>query len=78
MPYAKHEERLHLGAVVEHSAIYHRRAVLGIVLQVLIVGGDDAIGAILHKAVKNGLCQGSAYLGLRAAAKLINEEKRAT
>ena len=73
----EHEERLHLGAIVEHGAVAHRGRGVGIVLEVLIMGGDDTERANLHETIENGFCQRTTDLGLGATAKLVDEHQAA-
>ena len=65
------EQGLHLVTVVEHGAVDHALVVVGKVLQVLIVGGDDAKGLLLPELLQYGLGNGAANHGLCAASKLI-------
>ena len=73
----EHEEGLHLGAVVEHGAIGHVGTALGEVLEVLIVGGDDAAGVAVDELAKDGFGEGAADLGFGAATEFVDEEEAA-
>ena len=57
--------------VVEHGTIHHTFVVLCKVLQVLIVGGDDAEGLLLPELFQYGLGDSAADGGFRTAAKLV-------
>ena len=76
LAYLEAEERLHLLPVVEHGAVHHSRMAVGVALQVLVVGGDDAVRARGDKPLEDGLRERAAYLRLRAAAKLVDEQQR--
>lgn len=73
----EHEEGLHLGAVVEHGAIGHVGTALGEVLEILIVGGDDAAGVAVDELAKDGFGEGAADLGFGAATEFVDEEEAA-
>ena len=73
----EHEEGLHLGAVVEHGAIGHVGTALGEVLEVLIVGGDDAAGVAVDELAKDGFGEGAADLRFGAATEFVDEEEAA-
>ena len=68
---------MHLGAVVEHGAIGHVGTALGEVLEVLIVGGDDAAGVAVDELAKDGFGEGAADLGFGAATEFVDEEEAA-
>ena len=65
------EQCLHLMAVVEHRAVDHTRMPFGKLLQVLVVGGDDAERLPLPELLQHGFGDGAADGGLRAAAELV-------
>ena len=71
------EERSHLVAVVEHGAVGYAVVRVGVVLQVLVVGGYHAPCVLLHKLVEHSLCHSAANLRLGARAKLVDEQQRA-
>ena len=48
----------------------------GVLLEILIVRGDDAEGAALHEAVEDALSEYAADLRFRAAAHLVDEQER--
>ena len=73
LPDAQLEECLHLVTVVEHGAIDHAWVVFGKVFQVLIVCRDDAKGLLLPKLLQHGFGNGTSYLWLGAASKLVNQ-----
>ena len=58
-------------AVVEHGTIDHSFMVVGKVLQVLIVGGDDTKGLFLPELFQHGLGNGTANHGFCAASELV-------
>ena len=66
---------MHELAVVEHSGVGDAGMVVGKVFEVLVVGRNDAVGAVLQEARKHGLCYGSADLGLGASSELVDENK---
>ena len=70
------EEGLQLLAVVEHRAGHYARSVRGVLLEILIVRGDNAEGAALHEAVEDALSEYAADLRFRAAAHLVDEQER--
>ena len=70
------EQRLHLMAVVEHGSVHHTGMVFGKVLQILIVGGDDAEGLLLPELLQHGFGNGAADGRLCTAAKLIDQQQR--
>ena len=47
----------------------------GKVFEVLVVGGDDAPGAMGAELTEDGLGYGSTYLGFGACAKLVDEQQ---
>ena len=61
-------------SVVEHSAVDDAWMVLGKVLEILIVGGDDAKSLLLPELFEHGLGNGSTDGRLRTAAKLVDEQ----
>ena len=75
--YLEHEERLHLGAIVEHSAVDHIATRLGEVFEILIVGGDDAAGVAVDKLTEDGFGEGTTNLRFGAATEFVDEEKAA-
>ena len=72
--YLEHEQGLHLVAVVEHGAVDDRLLALGIQLKVLIVCGNNAMGACRDKVVKYAFGQSTADLWFGAAAKFVYEQ----
>ena len=75
--YLEHEERLHLGAVVEHGAVDHIATRLGEVFEILVVGGDDAAGVAVDKLTEDGFGEGTTNLRFGAATEFVDEEKAA-
>lgn len=73
----EHEERLHLGAIVEHGAVDHIATRLGEVFEILIVGGDDAAGVAVDKLTEDGFGEGTTNLRFGAATEFVDEEKAA-
>ena len=71
--YGELEQRLHLVAVVEHGAVGHALVLVGEVLEVLVVRGDDAPGSVGKKFPQYTLGYGSADVGLGSGAKLVDE-----
>ena len=71
--YGELEQRLHLVAVVEHGAVGHALVLVGEVLEVLVVRGDDAPGSVGKKLPQYTLGYGSADVGLGSGAKLVDE-----
>ena len=69
------EEGLHLVAVVEHRTIDYARMILCEVLQILIVGGDDAKGLFLPELFQHGFSDGTSDGGLCTAAELIDKQQ---
>ena len=69
------EERAHLVPVVEHRTIGHTVVVVGEMLQVLVMGGDDSPGLVLPQLPQHRLGDGAAYLRLRASAEFIDEQQ---
>ena len=67
----KLEEGLHLVAVVKHRAVYHALVTISKMLQVLIVGGDDAVSLLLAELVEHGLGDGSTDARFGTGTKLI-------
>ena len=70
------KEGLQLLAVVEHRACHYTRCMRGVLLEILIVRGDDAEGAALYEAVEDALSKYAADLRFRAAAHLVDEQER--
>ena len=75
--YLEHEERLHLGAIVEHGAVDHIATRLGEVFEILVVGGDDAAGVAVDKLTEDGFGEGTTNLRFGAATEFVDEEKAA-
>ena len=73
----EHEERLHLGAIVEHGAVDHIATRLSKVLEILIVGGDDAAGVAVDKLTEDGFGECATNLRFGAATEFVDEEKAA-
>ena len=71
--YLELEERLHQVSVVEHGAVDHSLVVLGKMLQVLIVGGDDAKRPLLVETAQHRLGYGSTDLRLGASSELVDQ-----
>ena len=69
------EERLHLRTVVEHGAVDDSLVVLGKLLEVVVVRGDDAEGAAVVDALQHGLGNGSSDERVGAAAELVDEHQ---
>ena len=69
-------EGLHLMAVVEHGPIDHAFMVVGKMLQVLIVGGDDTESVLLPELFQDGLGNGTADGRLRASSELVDQQQR--
>ena len=64
-------------AVVEHGAVGYAVVRVGVVLQVLVVGGYHAPCVLLHKLVEHSLCHSAANLRLRTRTKLVDEQQSA-
>ena len=64
-------------SVIEHGAIDDALVLLREVFEILVVGCDDAPSAAVEQTMEHGLGDGCAYLRLRAAAHLVNENKAA-
>ena len=64
-------------AVVEHGSVYHAGVSVGIMFQVLVVGGDDAPCLFVAKLLQHRLGDGAAYLWLGAGAELVDEQQGA-
>lgn len=73
----EHEERLHLGAIIEHGAVDHIATRLGEVFEILVVGGDDAAGVAVDKLSEDGFGEGTTNLRFGAATEFVDEEKTA-
>ena len=71
----KAEERLHQLAVVEHGAVHDALRLLGEVLQVLVVGGDDAERPFLVEDLQHRLRHRATDLGFSAPAELVDEDE---
>ena len=71
LTYGKLKEGAHLLAVVEHGTVNHHGVGIGIMLQVLIMGGNDAPRLVFAKLLEHALGYGAAYLRLCSGAKLI-------
>ena len=69
------EEGLHELAVVEHGAVHNALRFLGIVLQVLVVGGDDAERMLLVEDLQHRFRHRTANLRFRAATELVDEDE---
>lgn len=61
-------------AVVEHGSVDHSLMTVGKMLQVLIVGGDDAVSLLLAELIEHSLGDGSANARLGTRAKLIYQD----
>ena len=75
--YLQLEEGLHQMAVVQHGAVHHSFVVFGKVLQVLVVGGDDAERLFLVETLQHSFGNGTAYLRFGSSAKLVNQDEAA-
>ena len=75
LPNLELEEWLHLGAVVEHGAVDDALVVLGKLLEVMVVRGDDAKGASVVDALQHGLGDGASDERVCAAAELVYEHQ---
>ena len=73
----QHEKRLHLRAVVEHRTVDDGGAGFGKMLEVLVVGGDDAASPALHKFLQDGFGHRPTDLRFGAAAEFVDEQKAA-
>ena len=69
------EERLHLLAVIQHGTIHDALRFLCIVLQVLIVGGDDTEGVLLVEHLQHRLRHRTTNLRFRTPSKLVDEDE---
>ena len=76
LTYCQLKQRSHLMAVVQHGTIGYAVVRVGIMLQVLIVGGYHAPSMLLHKLVEHSLSHGSAYLRLSTRTKLVDKQQR--
>ena len=74
LPYCQLEQWAHLVAVVEHSSVHHALVAVGKVLEVLVVGGYHSVGFLLAKLFQHTLGNGTSYVWLRAASKLVDEQ----
>ena len=72
----QHEEGLHLGPIIEHGTVHHLLAPVGIVLEVLVVCGDDTVCSAFDELMEHGFGQGTADLRFRTAAELVDKEQR--
>ena len=61
--------------VVKHGSVDDARVGFGEGFQILEVRRDDAENLVFEKTLKDGLCNGAAYLRLSAAAELIDQEE---
>ena len=77
LTYLQLEQSLHLMAVVEHRTIDHTLVAVGEMLQVLIVGGDDAIGSLYAKLLEHRFCYGTADLRFSTGSELVDENQGA-
>ena len=73
----KLEERSHLMPVVEHGTVGDAVVRVGVMLEVLIVSGDDAPRHAFHKLIEHSLCHSAANLRLRTRTKLVDEQQSA-
>ena len=73
--YAQLEQRLHLLAVVEHGSVHYTLSILCILLEVLIVCGDDSEGFLGIKPFQHRLGYRTTYLRLGAASELVDEDE---
>ena len=69
------KEWLHEVAVVEHGAIDDALVILGVLLEVLVMGGDDAERAVPVEALEQRLGQCAANEWLCAATELVDEQQ---
>ncbi len=76
MAYAQGKERAHLAAVVQHRAIDQAGSLLGVFLEILEMGGDDAPHALGVELRQDGLRHRAADLRLGTGAKLIDQRQR--
>ena len=74
---SKLEERSHLVSVVQHGTVGYAVVRVGVMLEVLIVSGDDAPCHALHKLIEHSLCHSAADLRLSASTKLVDEQQSA-
>ena len=75
LSYRELEQGLHLVAVVEHGTVDNTLMVFRKVLQVLIVGGNDAKRLLLPELLQHGLGNGSADGGFSTASELVDEQQ---
>ena len=73
---AQLEQGLHLMTVVEHGAVDDALVVVGKMLQVLVVGSDDAKRLLLPELLQHRLGYRTADGRLSTAAKLVNQQQR--
>ena len=66
-----------VGTVIEHGTIDETGSSLGKRLQILVMSGNDAEAFRLAQFGEDGLCHGTADLGLRTRTHLIGEDQRA-
>ena len=71
------EQGSHLVPVVEHGSVDDALVLVGIMLQVLVMGGDYAEGLLLAELSQHALRNGRTYHRLGASAKLVNEQQGA-
>ena len=69
------EEGLHELPIVEHGAIDNARSLVGKLLEVLVVRGNDAHDPLVVELLEDGLCDGGTDLGFGSAAKLVDEHE---
>ena len=62
-------------AVVEHGTVGNAVVRVGVVLQVLVVGGYHAPRVLLYKLVEHRLSHCAANLRLGARAELVDEQQ---
>ena len=63
--------------VIEHRAVGNAFMRIGKMLQVLIVGRNDAPGLFLAELSQHTFGDGPAYLRFRSGTKLVNQDQRA-
>ena len=73
--YLQLEECLHLVAVIKHGPIHHPLVVIGKMLQVLVVRGDDPESTAAVELAQDGLGQCSSDARFRTSSKLVNEQE---
>ena len=75
LPDGELEERLHRATVIQHSAVDDAGRLFRKMLEVGVVGGDDAEHAFLHQLAQYSLRYRTAHQRLGTRSHLINENE---